>query len=368
MAEPIVKDPVLQTRYRFSRSTDEDGGEVQHVDMEVDPGGGVTPHIHHHMEERFTVKEGRAEFLAGRKWVAAGPGETVVVPPGTRHAFRNRGDVVARVECEARPPSTLQDFLEDAAALSRAGTFTRHGLPKRPAPAEGRGPRRGLPRDGRARVPAAAADAGAALGHGAAREARPAARVRGAEVRAESASGLGRKDPKWQLAAVDRVSSSRRHAQRRSPSSAGARSARAVLALAGTLWLCHSAFGFTDAHTTDPQSALDYVAITAYSAALLGLLPALLVLRSWGPAPLGRVGAFALVGAGVGAVISAIGNFAEDALGVSALGNGLYLTRRPPPVSRALVLRHRVAASPRARAVDRRWTPRHVACLVHNPK
>lgn len=133
MAEPIVKDPVLQTRYRFSRSTDEDGGEVQHVDMEVDPGGGVTPHIHHHMEERFTVKEGCAEFLAGRKWVAAGPGETVVVPPGTRHAFRNRGDVVARVECEARPPSTLQAFLEDAAALSRAGTFTRHGLPKRPS-------------------------------------------------------------------------------------------------------------------------------------------------------------------------------------------------------------------------------------------
>lgn len=99
----------------------------------------------------------------------------------------------------------------------------------------------------------------------------------------------------------------------------------AVLALAGVLWLCHSAFGFTDAHTTDPQSALDYVAITAFSAALLGLLPALLVLRSWGPAPLGTVGAFALVGAGVGAVIAAIGNFAEDALGVSALGDGLYL-------------------------------------------
>jgi hypothetical protein len=99
----------------------------------------------------------------------------------------------------------------------------------------------------------------------------------------------------------------------------------AVLALAGTLWLCHSAFGFTDPHTTDPQSAFDYVAITAYSAALLGLLPALLVLRSWGPAPLGSIGTFALVGAGVGAVISAIGNFAEDALGVSALGDGLYL-------------------------------------------
>jgi hypothetical protein len=32
--------------------------------------------------------------------------------------------------CHARPPSTLQEFLEDAAALSRAGKITRHALPK----------------------------------------------------------------------------------------------------------------------------------------------------------------------------------------------------------------------------------------------
>jgi quercetin dioxygenase-like cupin family protein len=132
MANQVTVDPVFRTRYRFSRSTDEDGGEVLRVDMEVDPGGGVSPHIHHGMEERFTVQAGRPEFLAGRRWVAAGPGETVVVAPGTRHAFRNRGDEVAHVVCEARPPSTLQEFLEDVAALSRAGVFTRHGLPKSP--------------------------------------------------------------------------------------------------------------------------------------------------------------------------------------------------------------------------------------------
>jgi hypothetical protein len=98
--------------------------------MWVDPGGGVPPHIHHAMEERFTVRSGRAEFLAGRRWVSAGPGETVIVPAGTRHAFRNGGDEVAEVECEARPPSTLQAFLEDAARLSRAGKLTQAGLPK----------------------------------------------------------------------------------------------------------------------------------------------------------------------------------------------------------------------------------------------
>ena len=133
MPEWDAIDPVFKTRYSFSRSTDEDGGEVQHVDFEVDPDGGVPPHIHHEMEERFTVLSGRAEFLSGRKWVSAGPGETVVVSPGTRHAFRNRGGEVAHVRCEARPPSSLQAFLTDAARLSNEGAITKLGLPKSPS-------------------------------------------------------------------------------------------------------------------------------------------------------------------------------------------------------------------------------------------
>jgi quercetin dioxygenase-like cupin family protein len=130
MAEHLVEDPVFRTRYRFTRSADPGGGEVQYVEMWIDPGGGVSPHLHPSMEERFTVVAGRAELLGGRRWRSAGPGETVVVPPGTRHAFRNRGDSVAHVRAEARPPSTLQAFLEDVAGLSRAGKLTRPGLPK----------------------------------------------------------------------------------------------------------------------------------------------------------------------------------------------------------------------------------------------
>ena len=129
MAQDFVEDPVFGTRYRFWRTVDDDGGEVQHVEMWVRPAGGVPPHIHPAMEERFTVQSGRCEFLAGRRWRAAGPGETVIVPAGTRHAFRNWGEEETRVVCEARPPSSLQAFLEDVAGLSRAGKLTRVGLP-----------------------------------------------------------------------------------------------------------------------------------------------------------------------------------------------------------------------------------------------
>jgi len=129
----VVEDPVLGHRLSFRRETEPGGGEVLHVEMWVDPGGGVPPHVHPAMEERFDVLAGRPSFLAGRKWSEAGPGETVVAPPGVRHAYRNNGDEVAHVICHARPPSSLQGFLEDAAALGRAGKLTRTGLPKSPS-------------------------------------------------------------------------------------------------------------------------------------------------------------------------------------------------------------------------------------------
>jgi quercetin dioxygenase-like cupin family protein len=130
MAEELVVDPTFRMRHRFSRSADPDGAPVLHVETEVDPGGGVTPHVHPTMEERFTVLEGVCEFLGGRRWRAYGAGETVTVPAGTRHAFRNRSRALTRIRADVRPPSTLQEFLEDVAGLSRAGKLSRLGVPK----------------------------------------------------------------------------------------------------------------------------------------------------------------------------------------------------------------------------------------------
>ncbi len=125
-ADDLVIDPVLQMRSRFSH----DGPDTLVVETWVDPGGGVTPHIHPAMREVFEVVDGRMQFLSGRRWTEAGPGESVVVEPGTRHAFRNRSDAVAQIRCRATPPSSLQVFLESAAALSRDGCISSRALPR----------------------------------------------------------------------------------------------------------------------------------------------------------------------------------------------------------------------------------------------
>lgn len=129
MGERILEDPVLRQRLRFERTTDPDGSEVLHVETWVDPGGGVTPHLHPAMEERFEVLAGQPRFLAGRRWSTSSPGETVVVPAGTRHAYGNRADETAHMVCEVRPPSSLQEFLEEVTALGRDGKISRRGLP-----------------------------------------------------------------------------------------------------------------------------------------------------------------------------------------------------------------------------------------------
>jgi quercetin dioxygenase-like cupin family protein len=133
MVGRVIEDPALRQRYSFERTTDPDGREVLHVDTWIDPGGGVTPHVHPAMEERFHVLEGRPSFLAGKQWRTAAPGDEVVVAPGVRHAYRNSTGELAHVRCDVRPPSSLQAFLEEVAQLSQAGLISRRGLPTRPS-------------------------------------------------------------------------------------------------------------------------------------------------------------------------------------------------------------------------------------------
>jgi quercetin dioxygenase-like cupin family protein len=131
MTEQVIEDPVLRQRYVFRRSTAADGEESLELEVWVDPSGGVIPHVHPTFEERFEVLEGEVTFWVNRKRLPTRAGETAIVPPGARHSYRNRSREPARMVTRVRPPEPeLQGFLEDAAALGRAGLYTRYALPK----------------------------------------------------------------------------------------------------------------------------------------------------------------------------------------------------------------------------------------------
>jgi quercetin dioxygenase-like cupin family protein len=122
-----VHDPNRRQRYSFRRE-----GENLVADVWAQPGGDVPAHSHPSLEERFAVLEGRVRLKVGGRKVVAGPGDELVAPPGVKHSFKNIGDREAHLRVEVRPAARLQEFLEEAAALARAGKYTRLGIPKGP--------------------------------------------------------------------------------------------------------------------------------------------------------------------------------------------------------------------------------------------
>ncbi|MBO0821961.1 MAG: cupin domain-containing protein [Nocardiopsaceae bacterium] len=95
-------------------------GDALAWELVLAPGGRVPgSHSHPEQTERFTVLEGRLRFRAGRRRIVAGPGDVVVIPPGTVHHFANAGPGPARVAVTSRPALGTEAMLETAAALAR---------------------------------------------------------------------------------------------------------------------------------------------------------------------------------------------------------------------------------------------------------
>jgi quercetin dioxygenase-like cupin family protein len=118
-------DPVRRQRMSFVNE-----GDVLRAEVWTQPGGDVPAHRHPAQTERFEVVSGEVEFRVGRTRRRAGPGDRVVAEPGVVHAFRNVGEVDALVRVEVEPALRLQAFLEEAAALARAGKYTQRGVPR----------------------------------------------------------------------------------------------------------------------------------------------------------------------------------------------------------------------------------------------
>jgi quercetin dioxygenase-like cupin family protein len=127
----IIENPVSGERITFRRTAADTDGELLELELDL-PSDGRAPgaHVHPEQEERFHVLEGTMRFRLGARTIVAHAGDSVVVPAGRVHKFKNGGDRPARARVEVVPALGMEDLLCTSAELAREGKVTRSGMPR----------------------------------------------------------------------------------------------------------------------------------------------------------------------------------------------------------------------------------------------
>jgi quercetin dioxygenase-like cupin family protein len=99
-------------RYTFLVTGDESGGSMFAVDCYVGAGGGPPPHKHLAEDEIFYVFEGTVSFTTGGETRELSAGDSVFVPRGETHAYRNVGEEDARMVAVYTPAGMEGWFVE----------------------------------------------------------------------------------------------------------------------------------------------------------------------------------------------------------------------------------------------------------------
>jgi quercetin dioxygenase-like cupin family protein len=127
----VLVNPDSGERFVFHTTADESRGELLEFDLVVEPHGRVPGgHVHPGQQESFEVREGIMRFRKGLRTVTAGPGDLVVVEPGTYHQFANAGDEPAIVRVRVTPALRMEELFETVAALAAEGRTLPSGMPR----------------------------------------------------------------------------------------------------------------------------------------------------------------------------------------------------------------------------------------------
>ena len=127
----ILVNPDSGERFVFHTTAAESHGKLLEFDLVVEPHGRVPGgHVHPGQQESFEVREGVMRFRKGLRTVTAGPGDLVVVEPGTYHRFANAGDEPAIVRVRVTPALRMEELFETVAALAAEGRTLPSGMPR----------------------------------------------------------------------------------------------------------------------------------------------------------------------------------------------------------------------------------------------
>jgi quercetin dioxygenase-like cupin family protein len=121
-----IEDRGAGQRWVFHRTD----GDVLEADLYVSPGGFVREHAHPSQEEVFVGVSGTFLIDVAGVRRQVGPGDRLVIPPGTPHGFAD-APAAAHLRVEVRPALRLADYFRAFLGLSRDGRLIMpaKGLP-----------------------------------------------------------------------------------------------------------------------------------------------------------------------------------------------------------------------------------------------
>lgn len=101
------------------RPEDQSGGPLV-MEFVLAPGASAPPpHFHPNGQvESFGVTAGWFELLVDKEWQRIDAGETVDVPPGTRHTFRNESGAETRVRNVHSPAHDFEEYIRGIHAIA----------------------------------------------------------------------------------------------------------------------------------------------------------------------------------------------------------------------------------------------------------
>ena len=79
------------------------------AEAEVAPGESTQLHRHASTEELYHITSGTGRMRLGEHRFEVGPGQTVLIPPGTAHCITNTGTVPLRLLCCCSPAYSHED-------------------------------------------------------------------------------------------------------------------------------------------------------------------------------------------------------------------------------------------------------------------
>lgn len=115
----IVNDATKNENFRKVSFT---GKNSQLVVMNIPPGGEVGKETHKYTEQTLFFLSGTGEGELDGKKFPIGPGDAVVVVPGTEHNFRNTGTTPLKIYTVYAPPNHIDGRVHATKADADADT------------------------------------------------------------------------------------------------------------------------------------------------------------------------------------------------------------------------------------------------------